>query len=302
MKPPILFCLAVAFACEANAQFTILPQIGFENTRTAVTVNKGTSVAPLGGKLSPQAAVRFGYSFKKLHGPFIGLATSHSIVEYSFTDPEAGMNVYTASQGGTQLQIEGGYQVSTKRIYFKKAPASNHSWSSHCQKSGQSSMCGRSIVRSGCSSKAYGAKTALQRKDTRTWMRIQPSLGVAYIPGAPRSDIYTKSVASQTVYTYNAGNWTTALLTGVSFEFGKAAQSTFNISLNYVKGLGMDTKSVTTVAGNKPALTTLKSEASSWNLRIGFPINLTKKQPVSKQQFIEKSYKPAHRCGHGRSR
>lgn len=298
MRPAILLSLSIAFVHTANAQFTVLPQVGFENSRTSVAVNDQKTFSPLGGKVSPQAAIRLDYKFKKAHGPFIGLATSRSVVEYSFTNPEAGRNVYTALRGNTQLRLEGGYQVSTKPIYFKKASAAKSSSGNHNQKSMQQSSCGKSVARTSCGSKAATAKAPAKRQDTRTWMRIQPSVGVAYVPGAARTDIYTKTEGTQPVYVYNAGSWTTAVMSGVGLEFGTAARSKFLVSLNYVKGMGnLDERSVTTMVGNKPAVTNLKSNASSWNLRMGIPISFAKKQPAVKQQATEKIYKTEKRCG-----
>src|SRR5215217_3307480 len=106
MRRLLLICLSAAFGCAANAQFTVLPQLGLENSRTSVAFNNEPSFAPLGSKLSPQAAIRLDYAFKKLHGPFIGLATSRSIVNYQFSKPENGTAEYNASRGNTQLRLE----------------------------------------------------------------------------------------------------------------------------------------------------------------------------------------------------
>jgi len=297
MRPAILLCLAVAFACEANAQFTILPQIGFENTETEITYNKGKAFSPLCENISPQAAVRFSYNFKNASGPFLGFATSRSVVQYGFTDPETGMNAYTASKGPTQFRLEGGYQFSSKRIYFSNAPAEHHSLCSQYQKLAQLFSCGGTHPNNCSGNKDNTVKTNAKTKDSRVWMRIQPLIGVAYLPNTPHSDISTKSGAGQPVYEYNAGNWTTALLTGVNFEFGKEAQSKFIISLNCVNSLCTGAKSITTGTENKSTTTTLKSYATGCNVRIGIPISFTKKQSVSKQQASEPTYKPEHRCG-----
>ena len=301
MRPAILLCLAVAFACKANAQFTILPQIGFENTETTVTYNKGKAFSPLCENVSPQAAVRFSYDFKNAHGLFLGVATSRSILQYGFTDPEKGMNAYTTSKGPTQFRIEGGYQVSTKRIYFSDAPTEHHSLCSQYQKLAQLFSCGGTHSNNCSRNKDNTVKTNAKTKDTRVWMRIQPSIGVAYLPNTPRSDIYIKSEAGQSVYEYNAGNWSTALLTGVNFEFGKEAQSKFIISFNCVSGLCTGTKSITTGAENKSTTTTLKSYASGCNVRIGIPFSFGKKQSVSKKPASEPIYKPEHHCGQYKS-
>jgi hypothetical protein len=92
------------------------------------------------------------------------------------------------------------------------------------------------------------------------------------------------------------------VLGGVGFEFGKGTQSKYNISLNYLKGLGnLDTKTLTTMSGNKPITTTMKSSSTSWNLRMGIPIHFAKKQPVEKQQVTPKTYSPQRKCGEYKS-
>src|SRR5215203_6363181 len=103
MRTVILICLFVASIYVANAQLSI------ENSRTEVTFNKEASFSPLEGTFSPQSAIRFEYALKKGHGPFLGLATSRSIVKYNFSNPETGMTDYTASRGNAQLRFEGGY-------------------------------------------------------------------------------------------------------------------------------------------------------------------------------------------------
>ncbi len=297
MRPAILFCLFALIGYTANAQFTILPQVGFENSRTSVEFNKLSSFSPLGAVLSPQAGIRLDYKFKQAHGPYIGVATSRSTVKLNFSDPATGMNAYAASKGNTQLRLEGGYQVSTKPIYFKKSASANKSSKSHYQNTERKS-CGSYMARSSCGSKANKA-TVAKSKEKGSWVSIQPSLGVAYIPSIPTSEIYAKSQASQTSYEYNAGNWNTALISGLGFEFGKNAQRKFNVSINYVKGISnLGTKSITTLSGNKSTTTSMKSSASSWNLRMGIPISLNKKKPVVvKQPVIEKTYKEEKKCG-----
>lgn len=291
MRSAILICLSLLSGYAATAQLTLLPQLGLENSRTAIAINQASSFSPLGGKLSPQAALRLGYLFKKSHGPFLGLATSRSVVKYAFSDPASGLSAYTAARGATQLRLEGGYQLASKPIYFKKASAAKSAPS--YQKSGQHTGCNRSMAQSRCGSKT--AKTTAAAKDTRSWMRIVPAVGAAYVPGAPRSEIYK---ATSATYAYNAGNWTTAVLGGVGLEFGKGTQSKYNISLNYLKGLGnLDTRTLTTMSGNKPVSTTIKSASASWNLRMGIPISFAKKAPGMKQPVTQKADTPERKCG-----
>ena len=286
MRPVILMCLSVVSGYAANAQFSILPQLGLENSKTAVSFNKESFASPLGGKLSPQAALRFEYAFKKGHGPFLGLATSRSLVNYNFSNPETGATAFTASRGGTQLRLEGGYQLSTKPIFFKSSTPSRTTSTSEYKKSG--GQCSKSIARSSCGSKSSKA-TAAKSVDKRSWVRIQPSLGVAYIPGTPDAGI---AKTAPTNYAYNAGNWTTGLVSGVGFEFGKGTQRKYVVSLSYVKGLGnLGEQTMTTQVGNKPITTSLQSNTAAWNIRMGVPITFAKKQPVQKQAT------PQKRCG-----
>lgn len=303
MRQTNLICLFVIFGYVATAQFTILPQAGFENSRTSIELNELSCFSPLGAKLSPQAGVRLDYKLKKLHGPFLGVTTSRSVVKYDFSDQPSGMmNAYTASRGNTQLRLEGGYQVSTKPLYFKKSgSSSNKSSKAHCQKNTERKSCSYTMVKSSCGSrinKINPPKTI----DKGSWVRIQPSVGIAYIPSTPSSEIYTKSQGSQNTYEYNAGNWKTAMIGGMGFEFGNNEVSKFIVSINYLKGMGnLDAKSITSVSGGKPAITTLRSNASSWNLRMGIPISFNKKKPVEKKQpVVEKTYKEykeAKKCG-----
>ncbi|MBC7889944.1 MAG: hypothetical protein H7Z13_18870 [Ferruginibacter sp.] len=303
MRSATLLCLFVLFGYLTNAQFTILPQVGFENSQTSIAFNELSSFSPVGAKLSPQAGIRLDYKFKQMHGPFVGIATSRSVVKFNFSDPAIAMNTYTASRGTTQFRLEGGYQLSSKPIYFKKSGSARISPTIHGQNGSVKRSCGSSIARNTCGSKSSKA-IAAKSKDRGAWVRIQPSLGIAYIPFTPTSEINTKSQATQTVYEYNAGNWKTALISGIGFEFGRKSQSTFIVSLNYLKGVGanLNTKNITTVSGNKPANSSLKSDASGWNLRMGIPISLHKNKPVVKPPVIEKTYREQKKCGQYKSR
>lgn len=293
MRPAILICFFAVSGYAANAQFSLLPQLGLERSKTAIAFNKQAFAAPLGCRWSPQAAVRLEYTFKKSHGPFVEVATSRSIVKYDFSDAQTAASDYTATRGKMQLRLEGGYQVATKPIYFKKAPT--RAATSQFQKSSPRSGCHSYTMQSGGCSRMHKATTAQKPRDTRTWMRLQPAVGVAYIPGTPTNTIYE---AAPAVYQYNAGNWTTAFSSGMGFEFGKGTQPKFQISLNYLKGLSnLGTQSITTLIDNKPVTTNLKSSTASWNIRMGIPIRFEKKQPVVKQQTSEKTYNAERRCG-----
>ena len=112
----------VAFCYAANAQkFSLLPQVGFENSKTKIRYNDLPSFAPAGVVTSPQVGLQLTYKIKSGHGLFLGAASSRSIVPYSFSDPETGMTNYTTTTGDMQLRFESGYQFSSKPLFFKKS-------------------------------------------------------------------------------------------------------------------------------------------------------------------------------------
>lgn len=297
MRSATLLCLFVLFGYLTNAQFTILPQLGFENSRTSVKMNGLSSLSPTGYDLSPQAGVRLDYRIKQLHGPFIGLSTTRSIVKFNFSDPATATTANSTSRGSTQLRLEGGYQVSTKPIYFKKPTSSTKPSEIYSQQNLERTSCGKYMMRRSCGNKASAASAKVA--DKGSWVRIQPSAGIAYIPFSPSSEISTKVQGTQTTYEYNAGNWKTALIGGLGFEFGKNDQRTIMISFKYLKALGnLASDEITAVSGTKPINTELQSNVSSWNLNLGIPISLSKKKPVAKTNVIErKKYTEERRCG-----
>jgi len=297
MRNAALILLFVALGYAAKSQrFTLLPQVGFENSNTKISYNDLESFSPIGVKFSPSVSLRLNYSSKAGHGFFIGAASSQSTVAYSFADPETGQNSYTATAGNMQLRLEGGYQFNTKPITIGKSkPASpktsssmnksNHSCSSHC--------CFHSCNRS------QGSKTA---NSASSWMRIQPSIGMAYIPGI-KSDVSSKTVNGQDTYQYNAGNWNTAVIAGTGFEFGRGSTRQFTVSVNYLKGIGnLDEKTISSLSSGKLVTTTLSSTSSAWNVKIGIPFSLSSKsKPAKRQPEQHRSgcgqYRMMYRCG-----
>lgn len=305
MRTATLTALFVVFIYAANAQLSLLPQVGFENSRTNISYNNLSSFAPMGVNFTPQAGIRLDYKFKQGHGPFLGITSTNSIVSFSFSDPENGMNLYEATSGNMKLRFEGGYQYSTKPIYFNKskqqsAPtqvqksatrksySSEYSSRSHCTKNYTSSY-------NRCSSKSSKSKAA-QKANNNTWVRIQPSAGFAYIP-AVKTDVTSKTQGGLTTYQYNAGNWNTGFVTGAGFEFGRNNSRLFTISINYFKGLGnLDEQKITTVSGSKTTITYLQSDVSGWNMKVGIPFTLAKK-PAVKARPEEKTRKNESKCG-----
>src|SRR6476660_1795847 len=111
MRTATLITIAfVAMSQATTAQkLTLLPQAGVENSRTTVQYNGLPSFLPTGDVLSPYLGVRMDYTSKQGHGAFVGIATSHSVVSYNFSDLETGIKEYNASPGNMKLRFEGGY-------------------------------------------------------------------------------------------------------------------------------------------------------------------------------------------------
>lgn len=273
-----LFCI-VAFGNAMNAQrFSLLPQVGFENSKTNVSYNDLRSFAPEGVKFTPQASLRLNYSSKQGHGFFLGGATSRNIVLYSFADAGSGLSNFRSATSNMQVRLEGGYQFNSKRLALSsKQPAQKATTAKKNCDYTQKSSCGKSYT-SRCQSKsnpASPAPAALARAKG-TWMRIQPSAGLGFIP-VPKTDVVSKTQGGQPTYEYRAGNWQTGVLAGTSFEFGSGNMPKLTVSVNYFKGLGnLNKQTITTSDGVKPVTTTLSSAVSGWNLRIGVPFGLSK--------------------------
>jgi hypothetical protein len=301
MRPATLYILLfVVSGFAANAQLTILPQIGFENTRTNVLYNNLKSFAPLGAQSTPGLGVRLDYKFKQQHGPYLGISTSRSIAAFHFAETATGTAFYTTSIGYYQMRFEGGYQYSTKPIYFNKKKLTE---------SRKPSIQYTKIYtyRSGCGGRTYirekvAPVQSSQPKDKGWHMSVQPSLGAALIPSVP-GDIAVKQIAGQPAYRYNAGNFSTAMLAGAGFEFGKNDVRKFVVTVQYLKGIGnLNNTVVHNISGAKETITTLNSEVSGFNVKAGIPITIAKKKPVVKevpQKPVErkKNCERYSRCG-----
>ena len=286
MRPvTLLLLLFVVSGFAANAQFSLVPQMGVENPLTKMTYNDGSLFIPLQHQLAPRFALRADYKTKQGHGAFLGIATSKSGVEYNFSNPETGTTNYIATVGDMQVRFEGGYQFNTKPIFFKKQAVSKTATPAKVTPSPQRKGCGGYTYSSRCGEKYKVAQKP--KVDQRLFVRIQPSIGVAVVPGA-RSGVTTDVKGGQPTYTYDAGGYSTALITGAGFEFGAAKKRLFTLSINYFKSLSDQSATLVTQTAGKEVITNLNSRVSGWNASIGIPISLSKsKQQVVKQQKTE---------------
>jgi hypothetical protein len=278
----------------AGAQLTLLPQIGIDNSQTALRYNGGNSFAPLGRQTDPRASLRLDYRLKGGHGPFVGVASSPAPVDFSFTDPLSGATQYRAGSADRQWRLEGGWQYSSKPITFRnrkaEAAAAQRVRTRASEQSAEKNRCGSYRYKSENTQDKVN-KAVQQARSKALNLRVQPFAGAAYVPSV--DDDFTKQ---NNVNTYKAGNWNTALLAGTGFEFGRGSQRLFTISVQYLKGMGnLDEKTLVTESDGKTTLTRLQSDMSAWSVGLGLPFTLAKKKaatPARTQQTKERS-----KCG-----
>ncbi|GEO11253.1 hypothetical protein SAE01_37490 [Segetibacter aerophilus] len=246
------------------------------------------------------------YKLKSGPGAYIGVATTKQAVDFSFADPLHAATAYTAAAKNLQLRLEGGYQFTSKAIALRK-PVNTKSFASkyagrttsetarRCTRSSSISRCG------GMRNSANTAAASLSKitpKDEGLFLRIQPSVGLAYAPIGGGIETTTKN--GSTNYTYRAGS-TTALVAGTAFEFGTKTQTKFIVSVNYLQGLGNNTQTVTSNEMLKPTTTTFSSKTSGFNVSLGIPIVFKKKPAVIAAPPIINRSSHHGRCGQYRS-
>jgi hypothetical protein len=292
-----LFTLICAFCIvqTATAQLTLVPRIGVENSRALVRVDNNSFFVPASARFSPQASLRLDYRLKSGHGFFAGASTSNMILAFNFSNPETSLSNYFTSRGTTQIRFEGGYQFNSKPILLKNTSSSSSKKRGEQKSSsygkgetGMKRQCGSYQRSSSCGSKGKEQGLKQIAKKNQLGLRLQPQIGMAFIP-SPQNDFSTKQQAAQTNYTYNAGNWNTAIVTGMGFEFAKGRTKLFQVNLQYLKGVGnMNTSVLETMVNNKSVTTAYASRASAWSLSIGVPISFAKKT-ITKNKAIEKA-------------
>jgi hypothetical protein len=218
-----------------------------------------------------KANLRMDYRFKKGHGPYVGIGTAPGAMAFSFSDVENAATNFNASSNALQLRLEAGYQYSSKPINLTK-PSKNQTAKTTTQKT---------EVRNRCGSYSYTrqyrtATTVAPKPADNLSLRLQPSVGVAYLPSVKNDMITTGSG-----YQYNAGNYKTAMVSGMGFEFAKGKQRLFTLSVFYTKGLGkLDEQTITNLENEKASNTTLNSKSSSWGMMVGVPFSLAKNKKL----------------------
>jgi hypothetical protein len=271
MKPAAFTMMPVLFvAISANAQLSFLPQLGFEQSKTLVQYNNSSSFSPIGSQANLKANLRMDYRFKKGHGPYIAVGTAPGAVAFSFNDIANAATNFKAAQNSLQWKLEGGYQYTSKPINLKKASA----------KQAEKTTTQNTEVRSKCGSyysyqRQERTATTAKKQDNNLNLRLQPSVGVAYLPSI-KNDV----VSNGSSYQYNAGNYKTAFTSGMGFEFARGKQRLFTITAFYTKGLSNLDETITSIQNNKDVNNLVSSNTSSWGLMAGVPFSFTKKQKV----------------------
>ncbi len=292
MKPALLSYFALLATSCVFAQFSLLPQVGFEQSRTTLGYSS-FSQSDITSNL--RASLKADFRFKGGHGPFINLGTSPAPVGFAFNNDGSLNKAWKQAQSNLQFRMEAGYQYTSKPIQFKKstAAAKTKTASSSTYHSPQRKNCGGATYRPQCGSKKTTVQQAPVKKALN--MRLQPSLALAYL-----------SANNQTVqqntngYAYFANAWKTALVPAMGVEFGKGSQRLFTLTLFYTRPLDIRSENVSSQSGSKPVVTAMNPKASAWGLTFGVPISLSKKpviqqvvKPVKeeRQQIKHYSYK-----------
>ena len=324
MRTALLSILLVVFGFESHAQLRLLPMIGFENSMVCLKYNDQKVKSGLDDVTSPQMSLRLDYAFKKGHGPFIGVNTSRSAIDYIFNDPATGMNQFNTSNADYRIGITGGYSFTTKPIFFNKS--SSGTSKAMIKKDVQQKevvvikkSCGTSreiktsySSRSHCGSKYKKPSEKIneevrvskipQKKNEGWFMQVQPSAGLAYVPGVSNA-IETEMQNGGKTYKYKAGDFNTALVTGANFIFGKNLDQKFVVNLNYFTGLGnLGTQSLEIEEAGKTTTTNLRSTVSGWSMGIGLPIQLGKRKAreikvIEEKTIYKKQYDRSYKTG-----
>jgi opacity protein-like surface antigen len=271
MKPTALaLCVLLGTATAAEAQLSLLPQLGFEQSKTSVMPGNGAAFLPRGISGNFKANLRADYRFKKGHSPYVSIGTAPGAVTYSFNDLSTLATNFNATNNPLQLKLEGGYQFSSQPIRLKKGSKQTTAPTPKPQTRPY-----------GCRSSYYHHRempAAVKPKEDKSFaFRLQPSVGMAYLPAAEKNAISTNN----NEYQYQAGDYKTSIVSGMGIEFDKGKQRLATLMVFYTKGLGnLKTEQIVT-GGNKADNVFLNSKRSTWGMTLGIPLSLTKiKKPA----------------------
>lgn len=271
MKPAACTVLLLLLLSTARAQLTLLPQAGFDRSRTFFRINDNNRFAPAGALLDLKAALRLDYRLRSGQGAYVSVGTSPAPVSFRFDRPVAAASEFRAQRGSLLWRLEAGYQYTSKAIALGKGQTKEK------QTRAESKQCSPF----GCGSRVRTTKAS----KARPTLRLQPSVGFAWVPEAPAA-LEMKG----NTYQYNGGSWTKGLVSGMGLEFGKGRQRWFTLGLQYTKALDPASYTLNTEENGKPLATRFRSQTSAWSATLGIPISLkaatkthAQKKPYSSQ-------------------
>lgn len=285
MKPLLLIAFSLLAATTLNAQFSLIPQLGIEQSKTSLNYGSGATAAVVNGNL--KAALKMDYNIKG-HTPFINLTTAPAPVNFVFDNSGALINSFQSS--ALKFRIEAGYQFTSKAIQLGKQSAAKASATSSTSSNKQ----GRCGMRARCA-QARANKFSNQTKALN--MRLQPAIAFAYVPSATNSITNTADGIN-----YKTAAYKTAVVPSMGFEFAKGRTPIFSLNVFYTKPLTQSSTSTMIGTGSKTFSLPLQTTASSWGLMLGIPIGFSHaphKQTRMQSQTIERKecHRSYHRCG-----
>jgi hypothetical protein len=291
MKPAVLTSiLLLATGVATHAQLSFLPQVGFEQNRSTINYNH-LSASGVDGNF--RANLKMDYRFKGGHGPYAGIGTSAAPVTYVFNNAGVLQENLDGSDNNLRFRLEAGYQYSSKPIQLGKSKSATTT-------AGKENYTVTYVEKRSCGSVTYQAR-CVKKNTTKTPtvnnslnMRIQPSVGIAYLPASQESIKHTANG-----YEYNATNWNTAVVPAMGFEFAKGRQRLFTLSVFYTQPLSLEGETVSSTAEAKPVMTTLSPKASTWGLTLGVPFSFTSSEKAktspAKKEVKRVCYKRCNR-------
>lgn len=285
MKSTVLTAaLLLLTAAVTHAQLSFLPQLGFEKGTTCLNYNELSASSM---QTAFRANLKTDYRFKGGHGPYVSLGTSPAPMSFSFTNAGALTEGYNAVKNNLQFRIETGYQYTSLPIQLKKkatAPTTDVTSQNLDENIYQRKSCGSSTYKSSCGSKKKNSKSGFANGLT---MRLQPSLGVAYIPSN------TQAITETSNGFQYASAWKTAIVPAMGFEFANGKQRFLTLTVFYTKPVGMDEETFTSGSSLKAVTTNISPSASTWGITAGVPfsfvksnVSKTKKQKKDCQRII----------------
>ena len=276
MKPAaISTMLFLLMASSAYSQFTLVPQIGFDRSKTTVEQNGLYQFSPLNSKTSFKASLRTDYRFRSGHGAYAGIGTAPAVIDLKFIDPGTAWNTAKASTSGMQFKLEAGYQYNLKPFAIGKGSVNKPAAASTRKKS-----CGTYQYKTSCGNK----KSAPAKAKQATTLSLQPSMGLVFVPS-----MYDNIETTGSKYKYVSDQSGFALAPAIGFEFGKGSKRIMTVNVQYAKSIGEQAKGMIETDNNgKPAFNQFHSSTSSWSLSVGVPITLQKKALRSKSRHVEK--------------